>query len=88
VNKKKILHYIKTWESQGYCDGIPDEVPNVLMELNLAPSYKAICIAIMKNDVQLQFLGYGKEKCNAYNAIKRNEINMRNNQLQWDLFND
>lgn len=77
---KKVKQYIKQWESQGYSDGIPDEVPNVLMHENLAPSYKAICIAIMKNDTQLEFLGFSKQKCNAYMALKKVEIENRGNK--------
>ena len=51
--KEKVEQYIETWESRCYSNGIPDEVPNRLMELNKAPSYKQIAIAIMKNDCEV-----------------------------------
>lgn len=85
---KKVKQYIKQWETQGYSNGIPDEVPNVLMQENLAPSYKAICIAIMKNDVQCEFLGFSRAKCNAYMALKKIEIeNRENNKVQLSFKN-
>jgi len=68
--RKKILSYIIDWESKGYPDGIPDEVPNELMVLNLAPSYKAICFAILKNDISLKTLGLSAPKSKYYYAIK------------------
>jgi predicted phosphoadenosine phosphosulfate sulfurtransferase len=54
---------------------------------NLAPSYKAICIAIMKNDFQFQMLGFSKEKCAAYSSLKKIEISQRHEILQLDMFN-
>jgi len=62
------------WESRGYSDGIPDEAPLRLEALNKAPSYRMICIAIMKNDKQLKTLGYSREKCHAYTDIKKEEL--------------
>jgi predicted phosphoadenosine phosphosulfate sulfurtransferase len=75
---KKVKQYIEKWEAQAYADGIPDEVPFILMQNNLAPSYKAICFAIMKNDLQFQLLGYSRPKCEAYNMLKKAEIEARN----------
>lgn len=44
--QEKINAYIRKWKKQGYPDGKPEEVPDVLVRLNLAPSYKAIAIAM------------------------------------------
>lgn len=72
---RKILEYIETWENRCYPDGIPDEAP---IELNdKVPSYKKICIAILKNDVALETLGFTKPKCEIYSLLKRKELNER-----------
>ena len=46
VMKQKIKEYIKTWETKCYFDGIPDEAPLRLSQLNKVPSYNKIAIAI------------------------------------------
>lgn len=73
----RIEHYIKTWERRGYEDGIPDEVPSELMRLNLAPSHKAIALAVLKNDHALSSLGYTQPVSPWYNVIKKIEIEAR-----------
>lgn len=74
---EKIENYIYTWTKRGYANGIPDEVPNVLMDSNLAPSYKAIAQAILKNDHSLKTLGFVQMKSKWYGFFKRIEINNR-----------
>lgn len=84
--KEKLKKYIHDWEKNCYFSGIPEEVPN---EINhLVPSYKQICIAIMKNDIQLQYLGFSRPKCLIYNELKRIEINNRptTKSIQLKLF--
>ncbi len=74
--KEKIIQYIKDWEQKCYTNGIPDEVP---IEINdLVPNYKKICVAIIKNEYNLESLGINREKCKIYSEIKRNEIALRN----------
>ncbi len=75
--KKRIRQYVKTWEGRGYPEGIPDEAPSRLEELNKVGSYRMICIAIMKNDKQLETLGFTRVKCPAYMALKKIEIEAR-----------
>ena len=60
--KQRILKYIIKWENRCYHNGIPDEIPARLDQLNKAPSYKAIARAIIKNDFCLKSLGYSKGK--------------------------
>lgn len=79
--RAKIAHYINKWEGQGYPAGIPDEADPKLEALNKAPSYRHICKAILKNDIALTTLGYTRPDCTAYGAIKRLEIEERNNQM-------
>lgn len=49
--QNKIDEYIEVWEGRGYPEGIPEEVPPRLTQLNLAPSYRAIAFAILRNDL-------------------------------------
>lgn len=70
----KILAWVKKWESRGYSCGIPDEADLGIELAERAPSYRRICMAIMKNDVQLESLGYSREYCPMYMAIKRDEL--------------
>lgn len=73
----KIQQYIKTWKARGYPQDIPDEVPRELMRDNLAPSYKAICFAILKNDHALKTLGFEPKQSKWYGLLKRIEIEAR-----------
>lgn len=71
---KKINAYIEFWESKCYKE-IPDEVPLVLQNENLAPSYKAIALAILKNDHSLESLGFqNKFKSDYYDLLKKIEL--------------
>ena len=72
--KDKILKYIKEWEKRCYFDGIPEEVPHRIEQLNKAPSYRQICKAIMRNDYQLESLGFTKQKSKYYSIFKYNEL--------------
>ena len=74
---KRIKQYIKNWRSRGYPDDIPDEVPQVLMKQALAPSYQAICLAILRNDMNMEALGYTPKKSKWYSAYKKVEIEER-----------
>jgi len=75
--KLKITKYVKQWLKRGYSE-IPDEVPDQLSQECLAPSYKAIAMAILKNDVSLSSLGFSPPKSKWYNELKRLEIQERN----------
>lgn len=68
------------WRKRGYSDDVPDEVPAALMEDNLAPSYKAIAIAILKNDHHMTALGFSAPHSMWYDALKRIEIMNRSNE--------
>lgn len=72
--KQKIIDYIADWENKCYSDGIPDEAPIIFERSNKVPSYRMICIAILKNDRQLEMLGYSRIKCKAYMDLKRIEL--------------
>lgn len=72
--ERKVYEYIRKWEGRGYTDGIPDEADARLEEMVKAPSYRAICMAILRNDAQLVSLGYNRPKSYYYMELKRIEI--------------
>ncbi len=71
--RKQCLEYEKMWQQRCYKEGLPDDVPKEIFDL--APSYKKIAIAILKNDVEV--LGVTKPACKAYIVLKRIEISAR-----------
>jgi hypothetical protein len=79
-------HYVTTWKQCGYPSGIPDEVPGELQRNLLAPSYKALCQALLKNDMSLKSLGFTAKPSKYYGILKRIEIEARpkteNDQLR------
>lgn len=81
-----ILNYISKWEQRCYNEGIPEEIPARMEQLNKAPSYKALVKAILKNDMNLKTLGHTIKKPNAYHELKRIELNNRNKPIQIKLF--
>ena len=81
----EIEKYIKTWEQRCYFNGIPDEVPIRLDQLNKAPSYKRIALAILKNDLEL--IGVSPKKSIYYSMLKRIEIEKRDGKL-YTLFDN
>jgi predicted phosphoadenosine phosphosulfate sulfurtransferase len=78
--RAKIQAYVDKWLTQGYPDGIPDEAPSRLEDLNKVPSYRLICKAIIKNDYALQTLGYSRQPCELYNILKRKELLARGDE--------
>ena len=82
----RINAYIERWKHKGYDKSIPDEVPSGLMNNMLAPSYKAIAIALLKNDLKLTSLGFTSPYSEWYGVLKRIEIKARpreSNQLEF-----
>lgn len=71
---KRVDDWINDWKNKGYEKDIPDEVPDVLMKQNLAPSYKQIAIAILKNDMQMESLGYTAKYSEWYSYYKKIEL--------------
>ena len=78
---KKVEQYLEHWSRCGYPDDIPDDVPDALMRLNLAPSWKAIAIAILKNDLHFTSLGFSVAHSKWYDALKKIELDARNNGI-------
>ena len=75
--QSKIQQYLETWIAQGYSNGIPDEVPGELMQERLAPSYKAIALAILQHDHGLHSLVFSHPESKWYGVLKQIEIPAR-----------
>lgn len=84
----KVNKYVGDWRSKGYVNDIPDEVPHELMKAGVAPSYKAIAIALLQNDMHLTSLGFSAPKSKWYSAFKRVEIEERERNKQKSLSKD
>ncbi len=84
----KVAQYIRSWRTKGYANDIPDDVPSVLASMQLAPSYRAIAIAILRNDASLQSLGFVPPKSRWYHELKGLEIRNRKLDRQGVLFGD
>lgn len=72
---EKIKLYVSEWECKCYKNGIPDEV-----ELGIndkVPNWKTICLALLKNDLELTSLGFNKKTSKYYSILKRIEIESR-----------
>jgi predicted phosphoadenosine phosphosulfate sulfurtransferase len=82
--ESKISEWIKTWEGRDYSGGIPDEADHVLESFGKVPSYRRIVRAILKNDACLTTLGFSRPQCEIYNALKRAEIQERNERIPSD----
>ena len=69
-----------------YSNGLPDgdEIPHALMENLKVPSYKAIAICILNNDLRLRRLGFPNDASQLVRSIEA--MKERNNSENLDLF--
>lgn len=77
MDTKKIDQYIGQWKKMGYSEDIPDEAPDELMRLGLAPSYKQIALCILQNDWQFIGLGFSAPYSKWYGVFKSIELRGR-----------
>ena len=54
----RIDAYIQVWENRCYPDSIPDDLPDGLLFSGRAPSWRAIALCLLNNDLRLHKLGY------------------------------
>jgi predicted phosphoadenosine phosphosulfate sulfurtransferase len=66
----RVNSYVKVWEDRCYKDGIPDEVAKRLSDSMRVPSYKAIAMAILQNDLALYTLGFQPVVSHWYRTVK------------------
>lgn len=77
ITKKRVSKYLTEWKEKGYPNDIPDEVPDQIMKYRLAPSYKAIALCLLKNDMYLTGLGFSTPKSKWYSVLKKIELEER-----------
>ncbi len=79
----RVKSYTEVWESRCYPDGIPDSLPEKVMKSMRAPSYKAIALCLLNNDLALYGLGFQPLKTSEwyYHLKNRGE-----NRPQLDFF--
>lgn len=73
---------MRIWESRCYSDGIPDEVPARLSETGRVPNYKAIAMCILKNDLHLRALGFGRHESELVEQIYQMRREQESKQLK------
>jgi predicted phosphoadenosine phosphosulfate sulfurtransferase len=73
--------YVSTWEGRCYKDGIPDEVSRSLQLSHRVPSYKAVAMAILKNDLKLTTLGFSTKHSMWSDVLKAEKKKKEENQL-------
>jgi predicted phosphoadenosine phosphosulfate sulfurtransferase len=66
---ERIKIYEKTWEQRCYKNGIPEEIPGKLEKTLRVPSYKAVALAILKNDLYFYSLGLPQRESQVLNAV-------------------
>jgi hypothetical protein len=52
--------WVAMWRKRCYSNDIPDQVPDGLLYSGRVPSWKAIALAILRNDLQLRALGFSR----------------------------
>lgn len=80
--KNKIARYLKWYKDRGYPDGIPDSVDPVLEQKGLAPSWRRLCKALLRNDYWCKTIGFSPTKSQAYQ--KYMEL-MKKKRTEWNL---
>ncbi len=69
---ERVREYELVWENRCYENGISDEVPEKIAKSGRAPSYKALVIAILKNDHQLKSLGFTPKESSLCRQLRQN----------------
>jgi len=78
----RVKSYEQVWEDRCYPDGIPDEVPTGLMKSMRVPSYKAIAMAILNNDLPLYALGFQPHVSHWYHVVKNEKSDEESRQIR------
>lgn len=80
----RVNSYVKVWEERCYKDGIPDEVTKRLSDSMRVPSYKAIAMAILQNDLALYTLGFQPVVSHWYRTVK--DMTCKDEESQIEMF--
>lgn len=80
----KIGLFLGWWKARGYPEGIPDEAPYELETAKIAPSWRRVCKALLRNDYWCKGLGFSQQKSAAYDRYLKMMANRRK-KAEWDL---
>lgn len=83
--RDKILLFEKWWTARGYPDGIPDEAPAALEAKRLAPSWRRVCKALLRNDYWCKGLGFSQHRSAAYEQYRDM---MKRRRQKWGIDED
>lgn len=91
----KIFVFQEWWKKKGYPEGIPDEADYALEVKKLAPSWRRVCKALLRNDYWCKGLSFTQHKSDAYkrylsmvqDKIKREE-KIKTDQLKLGEINN
>ena len=81
---RRIETYTRTWEARCYNDGIPDELPRKLEASSRVPSWRAVAIAVLKNDHNLHSLGFRSDQTQLERELK--QARQKKDNPQQELF--
>lgn len=81
----KIMLFEKWWMNRGYPEGIPDEAPYALEAKRLAPSWRRVCKALLRNDYWCKGLGFSQHKSPAYDRYQKL---MKKRRESWGVDDD
>jgi predicted phosphoadenosine phosphosulfate sulfurtransferase len=65
---ERVSEYVRIWKARCYSHEIPDEVPAKVAASGRAPSWRAVAVALLQNDLHLYQLGYARP---AYDRQRR-----------------
>mgnify|MGYP007096709557 CR=1 FL=1 len=54
----KVAAWEARWAARCYSSGLPDSVPDGLLYSGRVPSWKAVALAVLRNDLHLKALGF------------------------------
>lgn len=83
--KNKIARYLKWYKDRGYPDGIPDCVDPVLEQKGLAPSWRRLCKALLRNDYWCKTIGFSPTKSQAYQKYM---TLMKKRREEWGILSE
>lgn len=81
---EKIGVYCLEWEKRCYKNGIPDSLPPKLAKTGRVPCWQAIAMCILKNDLQLRGIGFGRTESKTVTTLL--EEKKRRDSPQASLF--
>jgi predicted phosphoadenosine phosphosulfate sulfurtransferase len=68
------------WMNRCYSDGIPDDVPAALVWSGRVPSWRAVALCILRNDLRFRGLGF-QDQAGRWGLAFMDEVRRDDSQL-------